>query len=77
MCRVGKSGCCIFQPAFGCCPLQTLVEIVIFSVYAAKNLKKQEFCSKIQEKKQRKNIAKHQTGPINTVLFSKETILKL
>ena len=25
--------CCIFQPAIGCCALQTLVEIVIFSVF--------------------------------------------
>ena len=32
--------CCIFLPAFGCCALQTLVEIVIFSVFAANNLKK-------------------------------------
>ena len=32
--------CCIFRPAFGCCALQTLVEIVIFNVFAAKNLKK-------------------------------------
>ena len=35
-----------FQPAFGCCPLHTLVEIVIFSICAAKTLKKQEICSK-------------------------------
>ena len=33
--------CCIFQPAFGCCALQALVKIVIFSVFAAKNLKKE------------------------------------
>ena len=33
--------CCIFWPAFGCCPLQTLVEIVIFSVFSAK---KQQTC---------------------------------
>ena len=32
--------CCIFRPAFGCCALQTLVEIVIFSIFAAKNPKK-------------------------------------
>ena len=25
--------CCIFRPAFGCCALQTLVEIVIFSAF--------------------------------------------
>ena len=42
--------CCIFQPAYGCCALQTLVEIVIFSVFCAKNLKKQEICSKILQK---------------------------
>ena len=32
--------CCIFWPAFGCCIPQTLVEIVIFSIFCAKNLKK-------------------------------------
>ena len=36
------NSCRIFRPAFGCCTLQTLVEIVIFSVFAAKKLKKQE-----------------------------------
>ena len=35
-----KGDCCIFWPAFGCCALQPLVKIVIFSVFAAKNLKK-------------------------------------
>ena len=33
----GDVTCCIFWPAFGCGPLQTLVEIIIFSVFAAKN----------------------------------------
>ena len=32
--------CCIFRPAFGCCARQTLVEIVIFSVFCAKKCKK-------------------------------------
>ena len=27
---VWKKSCCIFSPAFGCCALQTLVEILIF-----------------------------------------------
>ena len=44
--------CCIFRPAFGCCAPQTLVEIVIFSVFSAKKLKKSKkfasnFCKKI------------------------------
>ena len=37
--------CCIFRPAFGCCALQTLVKIVIFSIFSAKKLKKQDICS--------------------------------
>ena len=32
--------CCIFRPAFGCYACQTLVKIVIFSVFCAKNQKK-------------------------------------
>ena len=32
--------CCIFQPVFGCCAPQALVEIVIFSIFYAKKLKK-------------------------------------
>ena len=41
----------IFWPAFGCWALQTLVEIVIFSSFCAKKLKKkQEICSKILQK---------------------------
>ena len=35
-------GCCIFPPAFGCCAPQTLVEIVIFSIFYAKKLKKRK-----------------------------------
>ena len=43
--------CCIFQPAFGCRALQMLVEIVIFSVFTVKKLKKkQEICSKFLQK---------------------------
>ena len=42
--------CCIFWPAFGCCARHTLVEIVIFSIFATKNVKKQEICSKFQQK---------------------------
>ena len=41
---------CIFQPAFGCCALQTLLAIVIFTVFSAKKLKKQEICSKFLQK---------------------------
>ena len=48
--KVMHLGCCIFRPAFGCCALQTLVEIVIFSIFVAKNLKKQEICGKFQQK---------------------------
>ena len=40
ICDIFKQGCCIFRPAFGCCALQTLVEIVIFSFFSAKKLKK-------------------------------------
>ena len=32
--------CCIFKPAFGCFAPQTLVEIVIFSVFVLKSFKK-------------------------------------
>ena len=38
--------CCIFRPAFGCFALQRLVEIVIFSIFASKNLKKTRNFSK-------------------------------
>ena len=37
---LSSQGCCIFRPAFECCARQTLVEIVIFSVFAAKSVKK-------------------------------------
>ena len=36
----GCVACCIFRPAFGCCALQLLVEIVIFSVFNGKKPKK-------------------------------------
>ena len=42
--------CCMFRPAFGCCALQTLVKIVIFSIFTHFFLKKQEICCKFQEK---------------------------
>ena len=40
--------CCIFWQA--CCAPQTLIEIVIFSVFCAKKQKKQEICNKILSK---------------------------
>ena len=43
--------CCIYQPAFGCCALLTLVEIVIFSVFYAKKLKKARNLQQIFAKK--------------------------
>ena len=42
--------CCIFRPAFGCCVLQTLVVIVIFSIFAAKKLKKARILQQISAK---------------------------
>ena len=33
----GIQPCCIFQPAFGCCAPQTLVKILIFSVFLLKS----------------------------------------
>ena len=42
--------CCIFWPAFGCCPLQTLVETVIFSIFNDKKLKKAKNFRKILQK---------------------------
>ena len=44
--------CCIFWPAFRCCARQTLVQIVIFSVFAAKTLKKARNLHQISAKKQ-------------------------
>ena len=37
------NNCCIFQPAFGCCALQTLVEICFLNDVCAKKLKRQLF----------------------------------
>ena len=34
----GYPNCWIFQPAFGCCALQTLVKKVIFSIYSGPNI---------------------------------------
>ena len=34
--------CCIFWPAFGCCALQTLVDIFILMFFTSKSLKKLE-----------------------------------
>ena len=42
--------CCIFRPSFGCCARQRLVDIVIFSVFAAKNQKKnKKFAANLQQ----------------------------
>ena len=50
LCLFLSLSCSIFQPGFGCCALQTLVELVIFCVFCAKKLKKQEIWSKILPK---------------------------
>ena len=55
--------------AFGCCTLQTLVEIVIFSVFNVKMLKKQEICSKILQKT---CFFKFEPKRWSTVLFLKK-----
>ena len=44
---------CIFWPAFGCCPCQTLVEICVFNVFCAqklKNVKSKKFAAKSCQK---------------------------
>ena len=46
-----KSECCIFRPAFGCSALQMLVEIVIFSIFCAKNIKSKKFAVNFCKKK--------------------------
>ena len=43
--------CCIFQPAFGCCTLQSLVEICFFNGFYAKKQKKGRKSKKIDAKK--------------------------
>ena len=40
--------CCIFQPAFGCCALQTLVKICFFNVFHAKRAENYEKWGKIK-----------------------------
>ena len=35
-----RKACCLFRLAFGCCALQTLVKILIFSVFNDEKLKK-------------------------------------
>ena len=42
--------CCIFRPAFGCCACQTLVKIVIFSIFCAKNIKSKKFAANFSKK---------------------------
>ena len=42
--------CCIFQPAFGCCALQTLVEIFIFNVFELKMRKKRNLQKNLAKK---------------------------
>ena len=42
--------CCIFWQAFGCCALQALVEILIFSIFCAKKQKKMQKVNKFGAK---------------------------
>ena len=71
--------CCIFWPEFGCCTPQMLVE-VIFSVFCAKKLKKQEICSKkfaarnLQQNFAKTCFFKLAPEPWSTVLFSKNEL---
>ena len=64
--------CCIFQPVFGCYALQTLVKKVIFTGFCAKNLKKQEICSKFL---QTTRFFKFAPKPWSTVLFPKNLVI--
>ena len=43
---LSNPACCTFWPAFGCCACQTQFEIVVFSVFNCKKLKKLEICNK-------------------------------
>ena len=48
-----KNMCPIFLPAFGCCAPQRLFEILIFSIFSAKNLKNtksNKFAAKFSKK---------------------------
>ena len=53
-CMLRYLQCCKFRPAFGCSARQTLVEIVIYNVFAAKKSKKSKkfaanFCKFLQK----------------------------
>ena len=65
--------CCILRPAFGCCALQMLVEIVIFSIFNNKKLKKQEICSKFLQKTRFFKFAPKRRS---TVLLPKNNLAK-
>ena len=64
--------CCIFWPGFGCCALQTLVELVIFSGFFVQ--KKQEICSQILPKT---HFFKFAPKRWLTVLFPKKLAFSL
>ena len=58
--------CCIFPPAFGCCALQTLVEISIYCVFLhvfqdcfAKLIKNEHFLAYSQTLFDKKNLVQH------------------
>ena len=53
-----SSICCIFQPAFGCYALQTLVKIFFFNIFWAKKLEKLKRRRKLKKKKNKKFDAK-------------------
>ena len=50
---VATSDCCIFQPAFGCCTLQTQVKICFFTFLAWKHKKEQKRNKKGTKKEQK------------------------
>ena len=61
--------CCIFQPAFGFCAPQTLVEIVIFSIYCAKKLQKRKKVLNLMQKLAKKVFFKFASKRWSSVLF--------
>ena len=67
--------CCIFRLAFGCCPLQTLVEIVIFSIFNGKKQRKR--ARNLQKKFANNMFFKFAPKRWLTVLFPKKWAFSL
>ena len=68
------SVCFLFRPAFGCCALQTLVEVLILNVFCAEKLKKCKKVRNLQQNSVKNGVLKFAPKSWSSVAYFRDIV---